>query len=232
MVFKEKMKKFNKITLGAFAFLMLFSIFGATNVLATTPTEVPINNEHLYNYQIQAHNEVMFRFAMQTRITVMTNVDLEVNIDCDASEIGVKDFILEVNGSGPLLMNMTCTEEQAELGLMKGYTYQMRNQHRYLYDEGFCIQLNCNGTCDAQLKIQANNRNQNGQWARYNESSEEWELVPTTVEDGYLVAETSEFSYWTVLIPQADNTLLVVLSIGGAVGIIAVVSVLSIRKRK
>lgn len=226
------MRKFSKITLGAFAFLMLFSIFGVTSVLAAPPIEDVLNNEHVYNYQIQANNEVMFRFLMQTRITVMTNVDLEVNIDCDASEIGVKDFVLEVNGSGSLLMNMTCTEEQVQLGLMKGYTYQIRNRNRYLYEEGFCIQLKCNGTCDAQLKIEANNRNQNGQWARYNENSEEWELVPTTVEDGYLVAETSEFSYWTVLIPQPDNTILIVASIGGVIGIIAVVSVLSIRKRK
>ncbi len=226
------MRKFNKITLGAFAFLMLFSIFGVTNVLGAPPIEDILSDEYVHNYQIQAHNEVMFRFLMQTRVTVITDVDLEVNINCDASEIGVKDFILEVNGSGPLLMNMTCTEEQAELGLMKGYTYQIRNRNRYLYEEGFCIELKCNGTCDAQLKIQANNRNQNGQWARYNESNEEWELVPTTVEDGYLVAETSEFSYWTVLIPQPDNTLLIVLSIGGIIGIIAIVSVLSLRKRK
>jgi hypothetical protein len=231
-VLKEKMRKFNKITLGAFAFLMLFSIFGVTNVLAATPTEVNINNEYLYNYQIQAHNELMFRFAMQTQLTFNTNVDLEVNIDCDASEIGVKNFVLEVNGSGPLLMNMTCTEEQVQLGLMKGYNYQIRNHHRYLYQEGFCVQIKCNGTCDAKLKIEANIRNKNGHWAYYNENSEEWELVSTTLEGGYLVAETDHFSYWTVLIPQPDNTLLIALSIVGIIGVIAVGSVLIVRKRK
>ena len=96
----------------------------------------------------------------------------------------------------------------------------------------FCLQIKCNGTCDAKLKIQANNRNKNGQWAYYNENSGEWALVPTTIEDGYLVAETDHFSYWTVLIPQADNTVLITVSIGGIIGIISVGAVLSIRKRK
>lgn len=226
------MKKFSKITLGAFAFLMLFSVFGATNVLAATPTVINDYNEHVYNYQIEAHNEVMFRFMLQTRLTIISDVDLEVNIDCDASAIGVKDFVLEVNGSGPLLMNMTCTEEQMELGLLNGHTYQIRNRNRYLYQEGFCIQINCNGTCDAKLKIQTNNQNRVGQWAYYDEVSEEWVTVPTTIEDGYLVAETDHFSYWTVLIPQPDNTILIIVSIGGILGIIAVASVLIFRKRK
>jgi hypothetical protein len=226
------MKKLSKITLGAFAFLILFSIFSVTNVSAAIPTEVMISDEHVHNYQIEAHNEVMFRFMMQTRLTIITNVDLELNIDCDASEIGVKDFILEVNGSGPLLMNMTCTEEQVQLGLMKGYTYRIRNRHRYLYEEGFCVQIQCNGTCDAKLKIEANNRNQNGQWAYYDENSEEWNTVPTTIEDGYLVAETDHFSYWTVLIPQSNNTVLIAVGIGGIIGVVAIVSVLSLRKRK
>jgi len=226
------MRKISKIAIGSFVFLMLFSMFNISNVLAVDPTEVPVNQESLYEYQIEANNEVRFRFMAQTCLTFMSNVDLEVNIECDASEIRVKDFIIEVNGSGPLLMNMTCTEEQAELGLMKGYTYRIRNRNRYLYEEGFCTQIKCNGTCDAKLKIQANNRNQNGQWARYNENSEEWELVPTTVEDGYLVAETSEFSYWTVLIPQPDNTVIIIVTVGGILGIIAVISVLILKKRK
>ncbi|MFW9968848.1 MAG: hypothetical protein ACFFDF_01525 [Candidatus Odinarchaeota archaeon] len=226
------MRKIGKIAIGSFVFLMLFSMFNITSVLAVDPTEVPVNQESLYEYQIEANHEVRLRFMAQTCLTFMSDVDLEVNINCDASQIREKDFKMVVNGSGPLLMNMTCTEEQAELGLMKGYTYRMRNRNRYLYEEGFCIHIKCNGTCDAELKIQANNRNQNGQWARYNENSEEWELVPSTIEDGYLVAETSEFSYWTVLIPQPDNTVLVIVTIGGILGIVAVISVIVFKKRK
>ncbi|MFW9879743.1 MAG: hypothetical protein ACFFG0_42250, partial [Candidatus Thorarchaeota archaeon] len=94
------------------------------------------------------------------------------------------------------------------------------------------IQIKCNGTCEAKLKIQANNRNQNGQWAFHNEYTHQWETVPTTIEGGYLVAETDHFSYWTVLIPQPDNTLIILVTIGGVIGIIAIVSVIILRKRK
>ncbi|MFX1417690.1 MAG: hypothetical protein ACFE9N_02090 [Promethearchaeota archaeon] len=226
------MRKISKITLGAFAFLMLFSIFNVTSVLAVEPTEINVNDEAPYQYQVEANNQVMFRFMAQTRLTFITNVDLEGIINCEASKIGSKNFVIEVNGSGPLLMNMTCTEEQVQLGLMKGFTYRLRNRHRYLYEEGFCVQLKCNGTCDAKLKIQANNRNQNGQWARYNEQTRAWETVQTTIQDNYLVTETSEFSTWTILIPQPDNTLLIVVGIGGIIGIIALITVLIIRKRK
>ncbi|GAG87404.1 unnamed protein product [marine sediment metagenome] len=47
-----------------------------------------------------------------------------------------------------------------------------------------------------------------GEWAYYDEATEEWVSVPTTVEDGYLAAEVTHFSTWTILIP--DYTLEIV----------------------
>ncbi|UCC18554.1 MAG: hypothetical protein JSV62_10635 [Promethearchaeota archaeon] len=226
------MRKISKITLGVFVFLMLFSIFNITSALAVDPTEIPVNDETAYQYQVEANSQVMFRYMTQTRLTFITDVDIEGVINCEASKIGSKNFIIEVNGSGPLLMNMTCTEEQVQLGLMKGFTYRLRNRYRYLYEEGFCIQIQCNGTCVAKLKLQSNHRNQNGQWARYNEQIKSWETVATTLEEGFLVTETSGFSYWTILIPQPDTTLIIVISIGGIIGIIALITVLLLRKRK
>lgn len=220
------MRKISKIALGSFVFLMIFSMFSMTSVLAAVPDEVPVESEYQPQYHIEANNQVMFRFMQQTRLTFATDVDLDVIIDCDASEIGVKYFEMEVHGSGPLLMNMTCTEEQVQLGLQKGYT--IRN--RYRYEEGFCIQIKCNGTCDAQLKIQANNRNRFGTWAYYD--GEKWVTSATTIEDGFLVTETSHFSYWTVLIPQADLTVFIYVGAGVFIGVMALVSVYYIKKRK
>ena len=60
-----------------------------------------------------------------------------------------------------------------------------------------------------------------------------WVSVPTTVEDGYLVAETDHFSYWTVLIPESgDNSMLIYIGLIGVVGIIAVISVIFLQRRK
>ncbi|MEJ2295907.1 MAG: hypothetical protein P8Y23_14215, partial [Candidatus Lokiarchaeota archaeon] len=107
---------------------------------------------------------------------------------------------------------MTCKEEQKELGLLKGNTYQIRNRNRYQYQEGFVCNIECNGTFTrAQLRIRATNENRVGSWAYYNETTNEWVTVPTTVEGDYLTAEVTHFSYWTILLP--DSTLVIVISV-------------------
>jgi len=227
------MRKFSKIALGSFVFLILFSIFSVSSVLAVEETEIPVETEE-YQWRIKANNQTMFNFMEQTRLRFKSNVDIDLTIDCDASEIGVKYFEMEINGSGPLFMNMVCREEQNQLGLQKGSTFRIRNRNRnrYTYQEGFCAYIQCNASCQAKLKIQANLQNRNGEWARYNEGSQEWLTVPTTIEDGYLVTETTGFSYWTVLIPEIDITLLIYVSIGVIVGVIAIFSVVYLKKRK
>jgi hypothetical protein len=117
--------------------------------------------------------------------------------------------------------------------LLKGNRYTIRNRHRYLYQEGFCVSLQCNNSDDVQakLKIEANNQNRFGTWAYYDESSEEWVSVSTTIEDGFLVAETDHFSFWTILIPESDNNFAFYIGLIGVVGIIAVISVIYLRRR-
>jgi hypothetical protein len=147
-------------------------------------------------------------------------------------KIGAKDFGLEIEGSGDLQMNMTCTEEQKELGLLMGYTYQIRNRNRVQYQEGFVVDLECNGTFTrARLSISVNDDNRAGQWAYFDEATEEWVSVPTTVEDGFLTAEVTHFSTWTILMP--DYTVLIIgLSIGGVVALIVIGLVFYVKKRK
>jgi hypothetical protein len=147
-------------------------------------------------------------------------------------KIGVKDFAIEVTTDEDLKMNMTCTEEQLELGLLNGNTYQIRNRNRYQYNEGFCIRIQTNATnqIQAKLMIQATNQNQVGTWAYYNEATAEWVSVPTTVENGYLGANVDHFSYWTILIP--DYTLAIIIGVGvGAGALIAVLAIYYWKKR-
>ncbi len=230
------MKKLSKILLGTFFLMILFSTITSFNVVAVgnpdETFEVPTNT---YHAQIQENVATMFRFRQRTQLRLNASVNLDVNFDCDALRIGDKDFAIEIEGTGDLQMNMTCKEEQAELGLLKGNTYQIRNRNRnqYQYQEGFVISLECNGTfTQARLSIGATNENSMGQWAYYDEATEEWVSVPTTVEDGFLTAEVTHFSTWTVLIP--DYTLAIVgFSIGGGVAaLIIIASVFYIKKRK
>jgi len=226
------MKKSNKIIIGIFTFAMFFSLFNVNEVLAVEDSPIPVVGDTIQT-QIEAHNRTIFTFRSRTRIQFDASVDIDVEINCDALRIGVKDFEIEIDAEQNLQMNMTCTEEQAELGLLKGNTYQTRSRNRYQYQEGFCLLIECDSDqIQAKLKIQATNENRLSSWAYYDEASEEWVAVPTTVEDGYLVAETDHFSYWTVLLPETENNIMIYIGIISVIGILAIVSVIYLKKRK
>ena len=230
------MKKLSKILLGTFFLMILFSTITSFNVVAVgNPDTTVAVNMDTHQAQIQANNMTMFQFRNRTQLRLQANVNLDVTMDCDALRIGDKDFAVEIEGNGDLKMNMTCTEEQAELGLLNGNTHQIRNRNRnqYQYQEGFVVALECNGTFTrAKLSISATDENRMGEWAYYDEATEEWVSVPTTVENGYLTAEVTHFSTWTILMP--DYTLAIVgFSIGGGVAaLIIIATVFYIKKRK
>ena len=227
------MKKLSKILLGTIFLMILFSTITSFNVVAVgdpdDTVEVPTDT---YQAHIQANTMTMFQFRARTQLRVNANVNLDMNFDCEALRIGVKDFALEIEGNGDLQMNMTCTEEQVQLGLLMGNTYQIRNRNRYQYQEGFVVDLECNGTFTrARLSIRVTNENRVGQWAYFDDATEEWVSVPTTVEDGYLTAEVSHFSTWTILLP--DYIMIIVgFTIGGVAALILIASVFYIKKRK
>jgi hypothetical protein len=230
------MKKLSKILLGTFFLMILFSTMTSFNVVAVgNPDNTVAVNMDTHQAQIQTGNMTMFQFRQRTQLRLNASVNLDVTFDCDALRIGNKDFAIEIEGTGDLKMNMTCTEEQAELGLLNGNINQIRNRNRnqYQYQEGFVISIECNGTFTrAKLSLKATNENRIGEWAYYDEATEEWVSVPTTVEDGYLTAEVSHFSTWTILIP--DYTLAIVgFSIGGVVVALIIIGlVFYIKKRK
>ena len=230
------MKKLSKILLGTFFLMILFSTFTSFNVVAVgnpdETFEVPTNT---YQKHIRVNVSTMFQFRNRTQLRIQANINLDVTMDCDALRIGDKDFAVEIEGTGDLQMTMTCKEEQEELGLLNGNTHQIRNRNRnqYQYQEGFVVALECNGTfTQAKLSLGATDENRMGEWAYYDEGAEEWVSVPTTVENGYLTAEVTHFSTWTILLP--DYTLAIVgFSIGGGVAaIIIIASVFYIKKRK
>ena len=157
------MKKAHKILISIFSLMILFSLLNVSSVAAqTTPDEI---NQDTYQARLNAHEQYNFRFRLRTQLRIMANVNIDININCEPMKIGVKDFALEVTTDHDLKMNMTCTEEQAELGLLNGYTYQIRNRNGLRYEEGFCVGIETNGTqIQAKLMIQATNQNQLGTW--------------------------------------------------------------------
>ncbi|MHA1190813.1 MAG: hypothetical protein ACTSP9_00785 [Promethearchaeota archaeon] len=225
------MKNTHKILISIFSLMILFSLLNVGSVAAVETDPVEVNQDSL-QAQLNANTQYNYRFRFRTQLRIMANVNMEVNINCEPIKIGVKDFAIEVSTDQDLEMNMTCTEEQKELGLLNGKTYQIRNQNRYRYDEGFCVQIKTNATnqLQAKLMIEATPQNQASTWAYYDEAKEVWVSVPTAVENGYLVANVDHFSYWTILLP--DFTLAIIIGVGvGAGALIAVLAIYYWKKR-
>ena len=208
------MNRSNKILIGLFTFAILFTIFNVNTVLATpqVPTEVNAGESSSFQYKVLANYSHTWRFQMQTRLTVQANISVQGFINCsEAPKIGDKHFEIDVESTEPdLEMNMTCTEEQKELGLLEGETVQVRNRERnLLYQDGFCIRIQTNKTgseqIKAQLKMQVTNKNRGGTWAFYNGTANQWEAVQTQEQGGFLVCETNHFSTWVILVPESDE---------------------------
>ncbi|MHA1292763.1 MAG: hypothetical protein ACTSQJ_08875 [Promethearchaeota archaeon] len=211
---------------------MILPSFGPQIAVATKGDEMDVDGDEV-EMHIKANNRTAFRFNQRTRIGIDTNVNIDLKINCESKKIGEKDFEIEINGDKDLKMNMTCTEEESECGLEKGNTVRTRNRYRYRYQEGFCIAIECNGSCRAKLRIEATDENKGGTWAYYDEENSEWIPVETNENDGYLEAETDHFSIWTVIIPEPDYTTILIISIGIGIGVlIAVISLITIKKKR
>ncbi|MFX1236401.1 MAG: hypothetical protein ACFFAS_15645 [Promethearchaeota archaeon] len=221
--------------LGAFFMLSLVFLSNLSLVAAEVePGVVDIQNGDTIQTKLEAHNKTTYRFRYQTRLTINCSQDCEVNIYCNALQIGTKYFELEIETGEKLEINMTCNEEEAELGLIKGNAYTARNRNRYVYQEGFCISLECNGSfSQARLKIRVTAQNREGSWAYHDNSTGEWATVPTHIQDGFLVASTTHFSTWTVLIPESTSLLPYIIT-GAAVimGVIAAIGFVAYKKKR
>ena len=307
-------KNVSKVLLSAFTMVIVLSLIGSINVTAVeTPDQTIEVQDDTIQTQLQSNVRTMFCFRERTRLTVYANIGLELDINCEALKIGDKDVIIEVEGDDDLKMTMTCTREEAQLGLMNGSLNRVRNRNSYRYLEGICIEMeatancNCECKCDpdctcvcdceckcdpectcvcdceckceldcscvcdcqckcdpvcicecdcqcecdpeckcnsecpyngaflkARLRIRATNQNQLSQWAYYDNENEEWVLVPTINQDGYLTAETNVLSTWTLLVPEETTSAIlgtVAIASVSALGILAI-SVFYLKKRR
>ena len=279
-------KNVSKIMLSLVMLLIVFTLIGSVNVNADeTPDQTIEVQGDAIQTQLQSNVRTMFWFRERTRLTICANIDMELDINCDALKIGNKDVIIDIEGDGDLRMTLICTREENQLGLMNGSTHRLRNRNTYRYLEGFCIAMsntanckceckcepdcqcvceckcdcdpkctcpcececkgqskgscgcdcpcecdpacicesNCQCRCDPEckcksecpyngsflklrLRIRNTNQNRHGQWAYYNNDNHEWVPVSTINQEGYLVAETSVLSTWTLLVPEETTS--------------------------
>jgi len=214
--------------------LSSFMLFGVQEVAAASDDEqVNIDDGNRLQHQVSANNRIRFRFEKETKITFEANKPANVDIKCDGDRIGDKDFEIEVESDKAFNMTMRCKEEQYEKGLMKGNTVQVRNRIRHRYQEGFVVDIDSTGDIEAKLRIKENDDNRGGTWAYYDEADEEWKAVETESNNGYLECETDHFSTWTILVPEIDMTLLIIVGIGiGAAVLLGIAIIIILKRRK
>ncbi|MFX1443921.1 MAG: hypothetical protein ACFFHV_10945 [Promethearchaeota archaeon] len=228
----------HKIMFSVFMFSILFStiaLYNTQTVVATSGDDKKINIDDgdEIQKQIRANERVRFRFRERTEITVECNEKANCSIDCDAKKIGDKDFEIEIESDDPINLTMNCKEEQNSLGLLKGNTYTARDRNRYTYREGFVVKVESSeDDIQAKLRIKENDENRGGTWAYYDKKNEEWVPVETTSKNGYLECETDHFSTWTILVPEIDYTLLLIIGAGIGAIVLLGLTILLIKRRK
>lgn len=231
------MIKKSKIVTGVFISLMLISMFSSLNtqsVVAKSDDEkINIDDGDHVQEQLKSQERIRFRFRERTRITVESNKRTNVSIDCDAKRIGEKDFELIVESDDELNLTMKCKEEQYQKGLRKGNTFEVRNRNRVRYQEGFVVDIDSSeDDIEAKLRIEENEENRGGSWAYYDEDDEEWVTVKTESKNGYLECKTDHFSTWTILVPEVDITMLILIGSGISAIILLAVAFIYMKKRK
>jgi hypothetical protein len=217
------------VMLSGLLLVLTATIYGNFAVAAGGTEEIAGNH---FSGSQAAGTPVTYQFRQKTQLRLNASVGLTLEINCDADNIGEQTVELNIEADAPSTLTMNCTETQAELGLMKGQTVQVRNQARNQL--GFCANLSLQGgnLTRAQLKVQIKNQTQAHVWAYYDNAKAEWVEVPTTVVDGYAVAETTHFSVWTVFTYDAASTsisgYLILLPVSAA----AIVAIAVLQKRR
>lgn len=199
------------------------------SAMAISTAQTPMDNQETYN--VEANNQYQMEIATRTRINISSSTDKSIQGQVNFEPtIADKEFAIDISqASDDVSLNMTCTEEQEELGLLNGKRVTARNRHRFIYREQFVVNISCNCTeIQARLRIRANNENREGTWAYYNTSTQEWVGVESQVQDGFLVADTDHFSTWTVIIPESDGMIDPMMIAGIVVGVVAVIGVLGL----
>jgi hypothetical protein len=229
-------KKPKTAILSLFLFLIVSSILfvsNSTSAYAVSDDEkINIDNGDHVEKQIRANERIRFRFRERTKITVECNERINCSIDCEAKEIGDKDFEIEVDSDDKLNLTMKCREERHALGLRNGNTVEVRNRYRHRYQEGFVVDIDSSeDDIDAKLRIEETDENRGGTWAYYDKKNEEWVPVETTSKNGYLECQTDHFSTWTILVPEIDYNLLIIGAAGIGIIVLIGIAILLIKRR-
>ncbi len=202
------MKSKKVVSLMILSFLALGLAIGTPAVVGLEGEIIPSENQ--YQGTIAGNETNQFRFKNQINFQLRTNVSMDLNMDVDCDQISNKDLSLNLNTTEDRDLNIQAGGDRSELGLMKGNIVQTRNEYThsyayaemYQYSEGIVLDLELDGTGSMQAELGIATTDSLATWAYYDEINQEFSVVKSTYENGYLYTETDHFSIWTVLTPN------------------------------
>jgi hypothetical protein len=202
----------------------------------TPPTDVSGQKQ---SGAINAGETKAYKFQNGFQFQLKVNASMNFDVECDEA-VGAKAFNLQLNTSNSgtnTALKIQIQANNSAMGLVNGSQIQAKNQNRYRYQNMMMMNLSYNGTDPIQAKLEANCSTKDDIWAFYNETSSQWETVPSEYKDGVLTADTEHFSLWTILTPEPTTTTTSTgstidgYSILGILGALGVVSAILIKRR-
>jgi len=209
--------------------MVLFGVITTLSAtLAVAQGDVEVNS-NMHSVQLQAGEEATYRFRERTRIRINSSAPVDVNMDCDAMNVGEHMFAVQLqNAVQNIELTMTCRQDGQSLGAAGA---QVQAQNRFQVRNGFAIRIQTNYTVQARIGLEMTRGEAiRASWAYYEDSTDEWVPVASSYRDGMLVADVDHFSTWAIV---EGGTIWIWVSVGvGGAAIIAIAAILIIKKKR
>jgi len=189
--------------------LLLAGLVSAAESSGSGSGEAKAVNGYRYQERVQAGVMNQWKFQEKTQFQLQTNNSMDVDMESDAENIGEKTFGLELQTQANLQLKVKMNASDPAIGLEEGKAVQVKNQSQkqYRFQHRFMVQLELNNSGDAiQARLQVTAPTEESTWVYYNEATQEFEEIPSTVENGMLVADTTHFSTYTIFTVENPST--------------------------
>lgn len=219
-------KKFVSFLVLGMVMFGVIATFSATFTVAQGDVEI---NSNMLATQLQAGEEATYRFRERTRIRINSSAPVDVNVDCDAMNVGEYMFAIQLqNALQNIELSMTCRQDGQSLGAA-GAQVQAKNQ--FQVRNGFAMQIQTNYTVQARIGLEMTRGEAiRASWAYYEDTTDEWVPVQSSYRDGMLVADVDHFSIWTI-VEGSTTWIWVSVGVGGA-AVLAIAAILIFRKKR
>lgn len=186
----------------------------------TEPKEL-FQNQNRYEQNVNENEMNQFRFKNNFQFNFQCNSSIGVEFENDGlTDVGNITLELQTQEENTLRIQINKTDEN--LGLEKGRVLKNENMYRYRYTYMYILNISLENENDVNATLRAQVNNRNSAWAYYDEVSEDFVIVDSVYEDGYVITTTNHFSTW-IVVEVLEPTTIYIIIIACIVGLVAVI---------